>query len=147
MEKTMKLSIKTKLVISAAALALALPVGLHTYGTVTHASTYETTSLSEGKNSFRREFDRQVCIAYDHALEMASYHFGPYDNLKKEIEKSKKIVSGREKTVQAVYSALKVAEGLSLSTVGDLVEKIEKDYKLFRFYYDNKGDGINVEAK
>ncbi|HES2544873.1 TPA: hypothetical protein VNW36_001721 [Streptococcus pyogenes] len=124
-----------------------MPVGLHTYGTVTHASTYETTSLSEGKNSFRREFDRQVCIAYDHALEMASYHFGPYDNLKKEIEKSKKIVSGREKTVQAVYSALKVAEGLSLSTVGDLVEKIEKDYKLFRFYYDNKGDGINVEAK
>ncbi|HHJ7996105.1 hypothetical protein [Streptococcus pyogenes] len=143
----MKLSIKTKLVISAAALALALPVGLHTYGTVTHASTYETTSLSEGKNSFRREFDQKVCIAYDHALEMANYHFGPYDKLKKEIKESKEIVSGGEKTVQAVYSALKVAERLSLSTVGDLVEKIENDYELFRFYYDNKDYGVNVEAK
>ncbi len=133
MEKTMKLSIKTKLVISTAALALALPVGLHTYGTVTHASTYETTSLSEGKNSFRREFDKKICKAYDHALEMATYGFNSYTGLVQHLKQSKEFVTGDTNTIEVAHNILEVAHKInpSLSTVDDFVKQIEEDYKRF----------------
>lgn len=133
MEKTMKLSIKTKLVISTAALALALPVGLHTYGTVTHASTYETTSLSEGKNNFRVLFEKSVCEAYDKALKMGEYNYGSYSSLMQDIKKSKEVVTGQTSTIIAANNVLNLAQKLapSLSTVDDFIKQIEKDYKRF----------------